>query len=351
MSQRPRVVALGGGHGLAATLSAARQLTDRLTAVVTVADDGGSSGRLRSAYGLLPPGDLRMALAALAGDDEHSLLLRGALQHRFAGGELGGHPVGNVLLAGLLQHLGNPVAALGAVERLLGLRPDTHVLPMSCEPLDIVAEVAGVATPAGTDTGRAVTVRGQVAVAGTRGRVVAIRLLPVDPPACPEALAAVAAADALILGPGSLFTSVLPHLLLPDLRKAVTAAQGLRVLVMNLVPQAGETDGFSAEAHLEVLAAHAPGLTLDVVIADRRAATANRGQMQGGLRAAAEELGARVVLAQLGRPDQPGAHDPVALAAVLGEVLVSGRGAMSAVTPAGQMPAGADGSYVGRATR
>jgi uncharacterized cofD-like protein len=330
-----RVVALGGGHGLSASLQALRQVTDALTAVVTVADDGGSSGRLRAGYDVLPPGDLRMALAALAGNSAQANLLRETVQHRFPaerpthGGDAGlaGHAVGNLLLAGLFQVTGDPVAALDAAGRLLELPARTRVLPMSTTPLDIAAEVGGLRADGGT-----LTVRGQVEVATTVGRVLAVTLLPPDPPACPEAIAEIGAADALVLGPGSLFTSLLPHLLLPELRKAITAADATRILVLNLVAQPGETDGFTAESHLEVLGALVPELRLDWVIADRTATEgdpispdastsgASRGLM-GGLHRAAEALGAQVHLASLSRAASPGVHDPAALARAFATVL------------------------------
>jgi uncharacterized cofD-like protein len=347
----PRVVALGGGHGLAASLSALRLVTDHLTAVVTVADDGGSSGRLRASYDLLPPGDLRMALAALAGTSPAAELLRDTFQHRFPPGrdahgayaELAGHPVGNLLLAGLMLHTDDAVAALDTMARLLELGPQVRVLPMAREPLDIAAQVFGL-----DDSDDLVTVRGQVEVATTRGRVVSVHLLPANPVACAEAVEAVEQADAIVLGPGSLFTSVLPHLLLPELRKAITASAAKKVLVLNLVAQPGETDGFSPESHLEVLAALVPEVSFDWVIAgdegvagtavpttlqnpspdsdfsiaDRTASTngAKRGGI-GGLHAAADALGARVHLAPVARTDSPGVHDTAALAAALHAVL------------------------------
>ena len=192
-----KAVALGGGHGLHATLSALRLLTDDVTAVVTVADDGGSSGRLRRELGLLPPGDLRMAMAALSADDETGRRWRTLVQHRFGGiGALAGHAVGNLLIAGLIDTLGDPVAALDAVSGLLGVRG--RVLPMCTEPLDIGADVTGL----GADPERAHRIRGQVAIASTPGRVQRVWLLPDQPRACPEAVAAVRAADVVILGPG-----------------------------------------------------------------------------------------------------------------------------------------------------
>lgn len=310
------VVALGGGHGLAASLAALRQVTDRLTAVVTVADDGGSSGRLRAAYGLLPPGDLRMALAALAGSESDSVRLRDAFQHRLPPGDdgLAGHSVGNLLLAALMQTGADPVTALDAAGRMLGLAPGTRVLPMSTQPLAIEADVLGL-EPDGP-----VVVSGQVAVATTPGQVLTVRLVPAEAPACPQALEALALADVVVLGPGSLFTSVLPHLIHPQLGAAVAASPGFRVLVLNLTAQAGETEGFAPESHIEVLASHAPDLTLDLVVADVSAVLDRHGLM-GGLTAAAEDVGARVLLAPLARRDRPDQHDPTALAHALGEIV------------------------------
>jgi uncharacterized cofD-like protein len=300
-----RVVALGGGHGLAASLSALRQVVEHLTAVVTVADNGGSSGRLRREFGVLPPGDLRQALSALCGDDDWGRTWARVLQHRFASqGEMDNHALGNLLIVTLWELLGDHVDGLDWVGRLLGAHG--RVLPMAVTPLDITAAVRGV-DPA--DPQALTTVRGQVQVASTRGQVTAVHLLPEDPPACPEALEAVRSADWLVLGPGSWFTSVLPHLLVPELRKALVESPARRAVVLNLEPQAGETDGFSPERHLEVLVAHAPDLRLDVVLADTAATPDGR-----GLSRAAEALGAELVVADLAVGDGSPRHDPVKLA-------------------------------------
>jgi len=320
-AQRPgarmtRVVALGGGHGLHATLSAVRLLTDEVTAVVTVADDGGSSGRLRRELGLLPPGDLRMALAALASDDPTCTRWSELVQHRFGGtGALAGHAVGNLLLAGLMDAFGDPVAALDEVGALLGVRG--RVLPMSCEPLDIEAEVTGLG-----GSGRTHRIRGQVAVAATPGRVHRVWLLPEAPKACEEAIDAVRDADVLVLGPGSWFTSVLPHLLVPDLRDAIIGSRARRVVVLNLAPEPGETAGFSPEQHLAVLSQHAPALRVDAVLADVAAVPVPERLQQ----AAATMLspGGRVHLAPVAAADPTvPRHDPVALAEALGSVLTA----------------------------
>src|SRR4051794_27034370 len=308
----PRVVAFGGGHGLSASLEALRQVTTDLTAVVTVADDGGSSGRLRAELGALPPGDLRMALAALASTDEWGRAWAALTQHRFEGwGSLAGHPVGNLIITALADQLGDPVAALDMVGRLLGAAG--RVLPLATEALEIVADVVGL-DPG--DPGAPSEVRGQVAVATTPGRVVAVRVEPAEPPACPEAVQAVLEADWAVLGPGSWFTSVIPHLLVPDMAKALAATRARRMVALNLSPQPGETEGFSPETHLEVLAAHAPELELAVVLADRMAI----GAAESSLRETAAGLGARLVLADVAAgPGEP-RHDPGRLAAAYDEI-------------------------------
>ena len=300
------VVALGGGHGLYASLSALRRVTRQLTAVVTVADDGGSSGRLRREFGVLPPGDLRMALAALCGDDSWGTTWSRVVQHRFTGdGDLGGHAVGNVLIVALWELLGDTVQGLDWVGRLLGAHG--RVLPMAAVPLDLAAEVEGA------EEGRPdeiTTVRGQVACATTRGRVRSISLVPADPPACTEATEAVRAADWVVLGPGSWFTSVLPHLMVPQLAEALHQTPARRLVALNLAPQAGETEGFSPHAHLEVLADHAPQLQIDVVLADRQAAADTADELEK----AAARLGGRLVLADLAMGDGSPRHDPLRLA-------------------------------------
>lgn len=314
----PAVVAFGGGHGLAVTLSALTQVTHRLTAVVTVADDGGSSGRLRAEFPtLLPPGDLRMALAALAGPDTGGADWAAALQHRFPGeGSLGGHAVGNLLLAGLADALGDPVAALDAVGRLVHARG--RVLPLSTIPLDIEADVA---LPDGT----VAVVRGQHAVAVTQGAVNGVRLVPSAPRGCAEAMSAVRAADWIVLGPGSLFSSVVPHLLVPDVRTAVLASRARAVYVLNLVPQPGETSGFSPARHVEVLLAHAGWLPLEAIVADERALDASGGRAD--LERVAAAAGARVVTAALAAPGEEARHDPARLAATLQETGLANTGA------------------------
>ncbi len=310
-ARRLSVVTLGGGHGLYVMLTALRGLDADITAVVTVADDGGSSGRLRrDVPGILPPGDLRMALTALAAPDGDGNLLSRTFQHRFSGqGALTGHPVGNILLVGMAQVLGDPVAALDAAGRMLGVRG--RVLPMARQPLDIIADVTGL----DEDPTAIRQIRGQVAVAATPGDVRAVRLAPPDAQACPEAVRAIEEADLITLGPGSWFTSVIPHLMVADLAAAIRRSGAHRLVVLNLAPQPGETDGFSPEEHLDVLSAHAPGLRIDTVLADRHAVA-----LPQRLATAAGRLGATLLLEDVADGQSP-RHQPQALAVALGGVL------------------------------
>ncbi|HEY0166239.1 MAG TPA: uridine diphosphate-N-acetylglucosamine-binding protein YvcK [Jatrophihabitans sp.] len=319
-------MALGGGHGLHASLSALRLLDVDITAVVTVADDGGSSGRIRRELGLLPPGDLRMALSALAtgrlaghsdrAESSAGLAWSTVLQHRMGGaGALAGHPIGNLLLTGLMELHDDAVTALDAVAELVGARG--RVLPMSARPLDLMADVASVDPDDPVQFRR---IRGQSAIAATSGRVTSVRLIPEDAPACPEAVQAILRADAVILGPGSWFTSVIPHLLVPELAAALTTTDALMITVLNLEPQVGETDGFSPEEHLRVLHEHCPQLGVDVVIADRDAV------LDGpSLQSYAEGIGARLVLAPIALAESGARHDPCKLSLAVAEAAGLGR--------------------------
>ena len=307
----PAVVAFGGGHGLAASLTALRRVTDHLTAVVTVADDGGSSGRLRDELDCLPPGDLRMALAALCGDDESGRTWADVLQYRFnTHGPLDDHAIGNLLIVGLWERLGDPVAGLDMVAKLLGAKG--RVLPMASVPLDIAADVIGIDSEKPDEISE---IRGQARVATTTGEVCSVRLMPHDPPACPDSIQVVLEADWIVLGPGSWFTSVIPHLLVPKLAEAMNTTHARRILTLNLEP-AGETAGFSAAKHIELLAEHAPDLRLDVGLADSGFASDDP-----HLASRAEALGARLVVADLAARDGSQRHDPLRLASAYAEIL------------------------------
>jgi uncharacterized cofD-like protein len=307
-------VALGGGHGLAASLRALRRVTDDVTAVVAVSDDGGSSGRLRREFDVVPPGDLRMALAALCGDDSWGRTWSRVVQHRFAGnGELSGHSVGNLLITAMWEETGDIVTGLDWVGALLGAHG--RVLPVATMPLQVVADVVGLHPG---DPARVERVVGQVEVATTPGEVVGLHVEPSDARACPEAVQAIEGAEAIVLGPGSWFTSVLSPLLVPGIADAVIRSTGTVVVVLNLAEQPGETSGFSPQRHLEVLAAQFPELRVDTVLADPR-----RVPDVEPLAAAAAALGAGLVLAPVAARDGTARHDVDLLASAFGGILTS----------------------------
>ncbi|QKT07299.1 uridine diphosphate-N-acetylglucosamine-binding protein YvcK [Gordonia sp. X0973] len=332
-ASHPGIVALGGGHGLYATLTAMRYLSPDLTAVVTVADDGGSSGRLRSELDVIPPGDLRMALAALlvapaaladraAADAatgghraDDAKLWGDLLQHRFGGhGALAGHPIGNLFLLGLIEMLGDPEAALTKFGELFDITGT--VLPMSTEPLTIEADVTGLES----DPRLSRSIRGQVAVATTPGKVRRVRLLPEAPPASAQACEAIAAADLVVLGPGSWFSSVIPHVLVPDQLDALISTSARRMLIVNLAPEPGETPGFSVERHLHVLHAHADRLRIDDVIVDEHSAPA--GRERDHLVRAAALFGAELHVGDIAVPGKH-VHDPRRVADVVERLIES----------------------------
>jgi len=283
----PRVVSLGGGHGLSVTLRALRELTHELTAIVTVADNGGSSGRLRNEFAFMPPGDLRMALAALCSDDDWGRGWAEVLQYRFTtDGPLDGHALGNLLLMALWDKDGDPVAGVDQVGRLL--RIVGRVLPMSLQPLDIEGTF-------NTAYGRKI-VRGQVEVATTKGKIESLSIIPDNPPATKEALAAIEDAEWVTFGPGSWFSSVMPHLLLQEQAQALAATTARRVMIFNLPEPAANDEfaGSSPEEHLSFVLRHMPDLRLDYAIADTSAIA-----LDSQLKAMVEGLGGELVVADL----------------------------------------------------
>ena len=288
------MVALGGGHGLAATLAAARRYAEDLCAVVSVADDGGSSGRLRAAFGIPPPGDLRKCLVALADPES---LWTSAFEHRFDAGELQGHAFGNLVLAGLAASTGDFEHALAEAGRLLGAVG--RVVPATTEPVVLKAVVRG---PDGNGRG---SITGQVAVVGSEG-ITGVSLVPADAQAPEAALAALAQADQVVIGPGSLFTSVLAVVVVPAVRDALATTPGRKVYVCNLRPQLPETAGYDVAAHVDALRAH--GLDIDVVLCHPDSLPVGR-------------LDVECVERPVARPDGMG-HDPALLAAALQELVV-----------------------------
>lgn len=324
----PPVVALGGGHGLSISLKALRRLTDDVTAIVGVADDGGSSGRLRGELALPPPGDLRMALAALCGDDAWGRTWSQVMQHRFGGsGELAGHATGNLLIAALWEETGNLVAGLDWVAALLGAHG--RVLPVSTIPLDIVADVRG-ADP--DDPDEVVTITGQVELEHSLGTVTNLRVEPADPPACEEAVAAIGDAEAIVLGPGSWYTSVLPHLLVPGVRAALAEASASRILVLNLDGRnssatggVGSTQDFTSSRYLTVWQEQFPEVGLEYVLADPRCVD-DIDELEAACKLVDAELVLeRVSVSQRESKATTPRHDTHLLAAALGNLLPRGN--------------------------
>jgi uncharacterized cofD-like protein len=283
----PKVVAIGGGHGLAATLRAVRTYTSRVTAIVSVADDGGSSGRLRELLHIIPPGDLRKCLVALAEPDS---LLASSFEYRFAEEELTGHSLGNLILAGLIDGAHDPVAALDEACRLLGVRG--RVLPATTDPVVLKADAEGG------------PVAGQVAVMAT-DNIRTVSLVPADPKAPAPAITALEEADQIIVGPGSLFTSVLAAIAVPEIHEGLRRSTARKIYVCNLRPQVPETEGFDVGMHIEALVAH--GVYVDVAVCDT-----------GGMPRGQPRV--EILDTRLARPNGRD-HDPVKLASVLADQL------------------------------
>ncbi len=243
-----RVVGIGGGHGLSVTLAAARLYADEVAAVVTVADDGGSSGRLTRELGIPPPGDIRNCLVALSDEGDMAALY----QHRFRSGALTGHTVGNLVIAALAESTGDFAAAVDEAGKLLGAHG--RVYPATTMLVGLRARTRGG------------ELRGQVAVGQSEAPIQSVHLDPPDPPAHGAAVRAIAVADQVVLGPGSLFTSVIATLLVPGIRDALAATGAERIFVCNARAQKGETQGLDAAAHLQAVRAHTVTNCIDRMI-------------------------------------------------------------------------------------
>ena len=306
-----KVVALGGGHGLAATLSALRQITSEITAIVTIADNGGSSGRLREEFAIFPPGDLRMALAALCADDEWGRTWADIMQHRFeSSGPLNGHAMGNLLLASLWSDDEDPVIGLDRVGSLL--KTVGRVLPMATVPLDIEGTF-------NTSTGR-IVVRGQKEVATAKGRIESLRVIPENPQARMEALTAIRTADWITMGPGSWFSSVMPHLLVPMQLDALSRSKAKKILILNLDAHSNtageEFAGSTPEEHLELFYEYDPDVIIDYFLVDR---SVIRDEM--ALATIARKLGGQIVAVDIRKAPGSIHHDVTQLALHLGHIM------------------------------
>lgn len=305
-----KIVVIGGGHGASASLRASLMLTEQVTGVINVADDGGSSGRLAEQLGVLPMGDIRQCLAAMAPPSP----VVEAFQYRFEEGPLKGHAMGNLLVAARQRQSGDFVGAVDLLGELMGSRG--RVVPPTLERVALACEVEGK------------RIEGQVAVATVRGPITSLWLEPRDPPAYPGALRAIEEADLMVLGPGSLFTSVLPPLLVPQVRDALSRAKGLKVYVCNLVAPPGETEEFDAVAHLGALEGNlGQGVVDTIVVHEGREPhpvdlAAPPVQVDPG---ALGDMGVKVHGADLMPKSAAPRHDSERLADVLNELSQGGR--------------------------
>ncbi|MEP0807618.1 MAG: uridine diphosphate-N-acetylglucosamine-binding protein YvcK [Chloroflexota bacterium] len=252
----PRIVAIGGGHGLATLLRGLKAYTRNLTAVVTVADDGGSSGRLRESFGILPPGDIRNCLAALSNDEQ---MITQLFQYRFSGaGNLDGHSFGNLFITALAEITGSFESAIAESGKVLSV--GGRVLPSTLHNVKLVADMQ---LPHSLNQ---VRVEGESRIPQMRGRVQRVWLEPNDASAYPPVIRALLNADMIVVGPGSLYTSLLPNLLVHDLLGAIRASRAIKVYVSNIATQKGETDLFSCHDHVRVLDEHVGDRLFDVVL-------------------------------------------------------------------------------------
>ncbi|MDA8337021.1 MAG: YvcK family protein [Peptococcaceae bacterium] len=316
LKRGPRIVVIGGGTGLSVLLRGLKAYTANITAVVSVADDGGSSGRLREDLGILPPGDIRNCLIALA--DKESLMEE-VLQYRFGSGELAGHSLGNLMLAALTEVTGDFFAAVQGLSKVLAVRG--RVLPVTLANVALGAVLA--------DGG---ILKGQCHITRSPLPVERVFLLPAPcrPPA--EVLAAIRDADAVVLGPGSLYTSVIPNLLVEGIPEAINQAAGIKIYVVNVMTQPGETAGYSAADHYRAILAHAP-VKVDCLLVNQQRApekVLERYREEGAEPVRVdtvdlEALGARVVGTRLLREGDLLRHDPELLGRAVLELVVSAR--------------------------
>lgn len=258
LGRGPRIVTIGGGTGLSILLRGLKKYSGNLTAIVTVADDGGSSGRIRRSLGLPPPGDIRACIAALSDDED---LLTQLFQYRFLEGEeLNGHSFGNLFIAALAGVTGSFDQGIMEAARILSIRGT--VLPSTMKDIALLADK----TP--EMAVEAFRIEGESQISETPGRIRRVHLEPNDPPAYPGAIQAILNADMIVIGPGSLYTSVIPNLLIPDLVKAIRTSQAFKVFVCNVATQLGETDGYDCKQHVGAIERHIGRGLVDVVVAN-----------------------------------------------------------------------------------
>jgi len=319
LERGPRVVVIGGGHGLSTLLRGLKDYTHNLTAVVTVADDGGSSGRLRASLGILPPGDIRNCLAALSSDET---LLTQLFRYRFSGEPgLDGHSFGNLFISALSDITGSFEEAVAESGRVLSVHG--RVLPSTLHDVRLVADVRLPDAP------NDVHVAGESHIPEVAGHVRRVWLDPYDAPAFPPVIRALLNADIIIIGPGSLYTSLLPNLLVRDLLGAVRASQALKVYVCNMVTQAGETQSYSCSDHVRALEEHVGEGLFGVVLCNDNYEPALPDESDQWVQA--DEMSrsdARLYTADLVDYEHPWRHDPSRLAQVLMDLFYERTGSL-----------------------
>ncbi|MBI2759760.1 MAG: uridine diphosphate-N-acetylglucosamine-binding protein YvcK [Chloroflexi bacterium] len=315
----PRVVAIGGGHGLSTLLRGLKAHTRNLTAVVTVADDGGSSGRLRESLGILPPGDIRNCLAALSNDEA---LLTQLFQYRFSGApELEGHSFGNLFISALTEITGSFEEAIAESGRALSV--SGRVLPSTLHDVRLVADVR---LPHVVNE---VRVAGESKIPEMAGRVRRVWLEPNNPPAFPPVLQSILGADLIVIGPGSLYTSLLPNLLVPDLLAAIHASRAIKVFVCNIATQTGETDSYSCYDHARAVEEHIGEDLFDVVLCNENY-EGDPGDNSQWVRADEKTMtDSRSYCADLIDDEHPWRHNSVKLAQVLMDLFFERTGPLS----------------------
>jgi uncharacterized cofD-like protein len=315
----PRVVAIGGGHGLSTLLRGLKVHTRNLTAIVTVADDGGSSGRLRESFGILPPGDIRNCLAALSNDEA---LLTQLFQYRFSGApELEGHSFGNLFITALTDITGSFEEAIAESGRALSV--SGRVLPSTLHDVRLVADMR---LPHVVNE---VRVQGESKIPGMAGHVRRVWLEPDNPPAFPPALQAILNADLIVIGPGSLYTSLLPNLLVPDLLAAIQASRAVKVYVSNIATQTGETDLYNCYDHIHALEEQAGGSFFDLVLCNENCEGILGPSMQWVQADEKSRTDPRLYCADLIDADHPWRHDSAKLSQVLMDLFYQRTGPLS----------------------
>jgi uncharacterized cofD-like protein len=308
----PKIVAIGGGHGLATLLRGLKTVSHNIFAVVTVADDGGSSGRLRESLGILPPGDVRNCLAALSDDED---LLSQLFQYRFSNIDesLKGHSFGNLFISSMAEITGSFEQAIAESGRVLAV--SGRVLPATLENVQLIADIR---KPDSKEISRVV---GESKVTETTGIIQQVMLEPNNPAAYPEVIQSVLSADLIVIGPGSLYTSIMPNLLVKDITSAIRASQALKIFVCNVATQVGETEGYTCGDHLRVVEEHVGSNIFDIIVANEVSPSEYHHNVEGVEIEAELSLKYNVYQADLIDVEHPWRHDPDKITQVLMDLL------------------------------